>query len=62
MNYIDKYNGVFIECGPSKVLSGLAKANNIDNIYSTSSSNFVNEIKELICPREMFLYQEPLEV
>ena len=48
MNYIDKYNGVFIECGPSKVLSGLAKANNIDNIYSTSSSNFVNEIKELI--------------
>ena len=48
MNYIDKYNGAFIECGPSKVLSGLAKANNIDNIYSTSSSNFVNEIKELI--------------
>ena len=49
MNYIKKFNGVIIECGPGKVLSGLAKGNNInDNVYSTSSSNFIEEIEKAI--------------
>jgi len=49
MNYIKKFNGVIIECGPGKVLSGLAKGNNInDNVYSTSSNNFIEEIEKAI--------------
>ena len=49
MNYIKKFNGVIIECGPGKVLSGLAKGNNInENVYSTSSNNFIEEIKRAI--------------
>tara|TARA_B100001113_G_scaffold318293_1_gene286230 strand:+ start:342 stop:1265 length:924 start_codon:yes stop_codon:yes gene_type:complete len=49
MNYIKQFNGVIIECGPGKVLSGLAKGNNInDNVYSTSSSNFIEEIEKAI--------------
>jgi hypothetical protein len=30
------------------VLSGLAKANDIDNIYSTSSENFFDEIEKVL--------------
>ena len=49
MNYIKKFNGIIIECGPGKVLSGLAKGNNINNnVYSTSSINFFEEIKKII--------------
>ena len=48
MEYIKKYNGIVIECGPNKVLSGLAKANGIDNIYSTSSPDFFDKIKEVL--------------
>ena len=45
MELVKKREGIFIECGPKNVLSGLAKANGIDNIYSTSSENFYDEIK-----------------
>jgi len=49
MNYIKKFNGIIIECGPGKVLSGLAKGNNINNnVYTTSSNNFFEEIKKII--------------
>ncbi len=49
MNYIKKFNGIIIECGPGKVLSGLAKGNNInDNVYPTSSNNFIELIKKAI--------------
>ena len=47
MNLIKKFNGIVIECGPGKVLSGLAKANGLDNILSTSSNNFKEEFNEL---------------
>ena len=46
MKQIKKYDGIVIECGPNKVLSGLAKSNGIDNIYSTSSEDFFDKIKE----------------
>ena len=47
MNLIKEFNGIVIECGPGKVLSGLAKANGLDNILSTSSNNFKEEFYEL---------------
>ena len=47
MNLIKEFNGIVIECGPGKVLSGLAKANGLDNILSTSNNNFKEEFNEL---------------
>ena len=47
MNLIKEFNGIVIECGPGRVLSGLAKANGLDNILSTSSNNFKEEFYEL---------------
>ena len=47
MNSINKYNGIIIECGPGKVLSGLAKLNGANKIFSMSSLNF-DELKEFI--------------
>ena len=41
-----KFNGIIIECGPGNVLFRLAKGNNINNnVYTTSSINFFEEIK-----------------
>ena len=48
MNYIKKFNGIVIECGPNKILTGIAKSNGIKNIFSTSSKNFIDEIKEVL--------------
>ena len=48
MELVKKKEGIFIECGPKNVLSGLAKANGVDNIYSTSSENFYDEIKKIL--------------
>ena len=49
MEYVKKFNGIIIECGPGKVLSGLANGNNIKkNVYSSSSNNFLEDIKEVI--------------
>ncbi len=48
MNYINKFNGIVIECGPNKILTGIAKSNGIKNIFSTSSENFIDEIKEVL--------------
>ena len=47
MTLIKNFNGIIVECGPGKVLSGLAKANGLDNILSTSSNNFKEEFNEL---------------
>ena len=48
MKSINKHNGIIIECGPSKVLSGIAKSNDINNIYSTSSETFMEDIRGIL--------------
>ena len=48
MEYIKTFNGIVIECGPGKVLSGLAKTNGLDNILSMSSETFEDDLKELL--------------
>tara|TARA_B100001769_G_C22010191_1_gene542864 strand:- start:108 stop:1028 length:921 start_codon:yes stop_codon:yes gene_type:complete len=48
MKSISNYNGIIIECGPNKVLSGIAKSNNINNVYSTSSERFMEDIKGIL--------------
>ena len=48
MEYIKQYNGIIIECGPNQVLSGIAKSNNVSNVYSASSETFLEEIKDIL--------------
>ena len=48
MEYIKTFDGVVIECGPGKVLSGLAKKNGLANILSMSSENFEDDLKGLL--------------
>ena len=48
MEYIKTFNGIVIECGPGKILSGLAKTNGLDNILSMSSETFEDDLKELL--------------
>ena len=48
MEHIKSFDGVVIECGPGKVLSGLAKTNGLDNILSMSSETFEDDLKELL--------------
>ena len=48
MEYIKTFDGVVIECGPGKVLSGLAKTNGLDNIFSMSSETFEDDLKGLL--------------
>lgn len=40
MEIIKMHNGIVVECGPGKVLSGIAKTNGLSNILSMSSENF----------------------
>ena len=48
MEYIKTFDGIVIECGPGKVLSGLAKTNGLDNILSMSSDTFEEDLKGLL--------------
>ena len=48
MEHIKSFDGVVIECGPGKVLSGLAKTNGLDNILSMSSETFEDDLKGLL--------------
>jgi len=48
MNKIREYDGLVIECGPGKVLSGLAKTNGINNILSMTDLKFKDELKQLL--------------
>ena len=48
MNYIQSFDGIVVECGPGKVLTGLAKSNGVKNIYTSSSENFFDDIKSAL--------------
>ena len=48
MEYIKTFDGIVIECGPGKVLSGLAKTNGLANILSMSSETFEDDLKGLL--------------
>lgn len=41
-------NNLMIECGPGKVLSGLAKSNSLDVFLSTSGHNFNEKLEEFL--------------
>ena len=48
MNQINQYQGIIIECGPGKVLSGLAKANGCENILTMSSPSFEDDLRNML--------------
>jgi len=48
MKQINHYQGIIIECGPGKVLSGLAKANGCENILSMSSATFEDDLRNML--------------
>ena len=56
MKYIKTFDGIVIECGPGKVLSGLAKTNGLDNILSMSSETFEDDLKGLLWTKKLSLY------
>ena len=48
MKQLVSNNGILIECGPGKVLSGLAKQNGIENILTMSSQNFEEDLRNIL--------------
>ncbi len=48
MNQINQHQGIIIECGPGKVLSGLAKANGCENILTMSSPTFEDDLRNML--------------
>jgi [acyl-carrier-protein] S-malonyltransferase len=48
MKKINKHQGIIIECGPGKVLSGLAKANGCENILTMSSETFEDDLRNML--------------
>ena len=48
MKRVDRNKGILIECGPGKVLSGLAKQNGIENILTMSSQNFEEDLRNML--------------
>ena len=48
MNQINQHQGIIIECGPGKVLSGLAKANGCENILTISSPSFEDDLRNML--------------
>ena len=48
MSKLKESNSLVIECGPGKVLSGIAKSNEINDILFMSSSNFKSQFEELV--------------
>ena len=48
MKKINQQQGIIIECGPGKVLSGLAKANGCENILSMSSETFEDDLRNML--------------
>ena len=47
MEKVKLHNGIVIECGPGKVLTGLAKTNGIDNILTMSSKTFKEDFDNI---------------
>ena len=48
MKRVDSNKGILIECGPGKVLSGLAKQNGIENILTMSSQSFEEDLRNML--------------
>ena len=48
MKKINQHQGIIIECGPGKVLSGLAKANGCENILTMSSATFEDDLRNML--------------
>ena len=48
MSKLKESNSLVIECGPGKVLSGIAKSNEIKDILFMSSTNFKSQFEELV--------------
>jgi len=48
MKKINQHQGIIIECGPGKVLSGLAKANGCENILTMSSEAFEDDLRNML--------------
>ena len=48
MEYLNQKNSIIIECGPNKVLTGIAKSNNLDSVISTSMDNHLEVLKSLL--------------
>ena len=48
MNQINQHQGIIIECGPGKVLSGLAKANGCESILTMSSPSFEDDLRNML--------------
>ena len=48
MKQINQHQGIIIECGPGKVLSGLAKANGCENILTMSSPSFEDDLRNML--------------
>ncbi len=48
MKKISSYSGIVIECGPGKILTNIAKSNGINNVISSSSVNFDDELKNFL--------------
>ena len=47
MEKINMLDGIFVECGPGRVLSGLAKTNGLSNILTMSSDNFKDNFNNI---------------
>ena len=47
MEKINMLDGIVVECGPGRVLSGLAKTNGLSNILTMSSDNFQQEFNSV---------------
>ena len=48
MKQINHHKGIIIECGPGKILSGLAKANGCENILTMSSATFEEDLRNML--------------
>ena len=47
MDKINMLDGIVVECGPGRVLSGLAKTNGLSNILTMSSDNFKEDFDNI---------------